>query len=489
MRIISSVVFSCLLALAVNAESVVDLVDDDFDSKLNSYDTSLVMFYAPWCGHCKRLKPEFEKAASLLKSNDPPITLAKVDCTEGGKSTCNKFSVQGYPTLKIFKNGEVSSEYNGPREAAGIAKYMRAQVGPSAKDLLSVKAAEDFLEKEEVAVVGLFSSESSALKDALVKLADKLRETVRFAISTNKDVLEKLGQSDKVVLYRPKHLSNKFESDSVVYDGAATKEALNTWVEKNFHGLVGHRTVDNTAQFKQPLAVAYFGVNYVKNAKGTNYWRNRILKVAQSFRDDFNFAISNKDDFQQELNEYGLEYIGDDKPRVAIKDASGSKYVMQDAFSIENLEKFLNDVKSGKLEPYLKSEALPDNSGPLKTAVAKNFDEVVTNNDKDTLIEFYAPWCGHCKKLGPVFADLAEALKNEDVAIVKMDATANDVPSRFEVRGFPTLYWLAKDSKDNIQRYEGGREKDDFIKYIAKHATKELRGWDRSGEPKDLKEL
>lgn len=102
----------------------------------------------------------------------------------------------------------------------------------------------------------------------------------------------------------------------------------------------------------------------------------------------------------------------------------------------------------------MKSEAIPDNTTPLKTAVAKNFDEVVTNNGKDTLIEFYAPWCGHCKKLGPIFEEVANALKDEDVAIVKMDATANDVPSKFEVRGFPTLYWLAKDDKDNHVRYE-----------------------------------
>jgi len=483
------IIFSCLLASFVNAESVVDLVDDDFDSKLNSYDTALVMFYAPWCGHCKRLKPEFEKAAQLLKSNDPPVTLVKVDCTEGGKSTCNKFSVQGYPTLKIFKAGEMSSEYNGPREAAGIAKYMRAQVGPSAKDLLNVKSTEEFLAKEDVSVVGFFSGESSELKSAFEKLADKLRETVRFGISTNQDVLAKFGYSDKVVLYRPKHLNNKFEPDTVVFSGASTREALNTWVEKNYHGLVGHRSVDNAAQFKQPIVIAYFKVDYVKNAKGTNYWRNRILKVAQSFRDDFNFAVSNKDDFQQELNEFGLEYIGDDKPRVTVRDASGSKFVLKEEFSIENLEKFLNDVKGGKLEAYMKSEPIPDNSAPLKTAVAKNFDEVVTNNGKDTLIEFYAPWCGHCKKLTPIFEEVASTLKDEDVAIVKMDATANDVPSKFEVRGFPTLYWLSKDNKDKMVRYEGGREKDDFIKYIAKHATKELKGWDRSGEPKDLKEL
>nr|SVE73479.1 EOG090X0438 [Daphnia atkinsoni] len=474
---------------STSADSVVDLVDDDFDSKLSSYDTALVMFYAPWCGHCKRLKPEFEKAASLLKNNDPPITLVKVDCTEGGKSTCNKFSVQGYPTIKIFKNGEVSSEYNGPRESAGIAKFMRAQVGPSAKELLNVKAAEDFLAKEDVAVVGFFADETSELKNMFLKLADKLRESVKFGVSSNKDVLAKYGYSDNVVLFRPKHLHNKFEPDFVIFDGAATKEAINAWVEKNFFGLVGHRSVDNAAQFKDPIVVAYFGVDYVKNPKGTNYWRNRILKVAQSLTDSFTFAISNKDDFQQELNEFGLEYINDDKPRVAVRDASGKKFTMKDAFSIENLQKFLNDVKEGKLEPYMKSEAIPDNSTPLKTAVAKNFNEVVVDNGKDTLIEFYAPWCGHCKKLGPIFDELANALKDEDVAIVKMDATANDVPSKFEVRGFPTLYWLAKDDKDNHVRYEGGREKDDFIKYIAKHATKELKGWDRSGSPKDLKEL
>lgn len=81
------------------------------------------------------------------------------------------------------------------------------------------------------------------------------------------------------------------------------------------------------------MVVAYYGVDYVKNTKGTNYWRNRILKVAQSFLDEFNFAISNKDDFQQELNEYGLEYINDDKPRVAVRNAKGTKFVMKDAFS------------------------------------------------------------------------------------------------------------------------------------------------------------
>jgi len=102
---------------------------------------------------------------------------------------------------------------------------------------------------------------------------------------------------------------------------------------------------------------------------------------------------------------------------------------------------------------------------------------------KDVLVEFYAPWCGHCKKLTPVYEELGDKMANEEVEIVKMDATANDVPPQFNVRGFPTLYWLPKDSK-SPKSYEGGREVDDFVKYIAEHATTELNGFDRKGKAK-----
>ena len=67
-------------------------------------------------------------------------------------------------------------------------------------------------------------------------------------------------------------------------------------------------------------------------------------------------------------------------------------------YRIENLQAFVNDLDEGNLEPYIKSEAVPEkNDGGVKVAVAKNFDDVVPK-DKDVLIEFYAPWCGHCKK-------------------------------------------------------------------------------------------
>lgn len=119
----------------------------------------------------------------------------------------------------------------------------------------------------------------------------------------------------------------------------------------------------------------------------------------------------------------------------------------------------MSDLKNNRLEPFLKSEPIPeDNFGPVQVAVAKNFDEVVTNSGRDALIEFYAPWCGHCKKLAPVYDELGEKLKDEEVDIVKMDATANDVPADYDVRGFPTLYWSPKNQKSQPVRYEVRRQ-------------------------------
>lgn len=446
------------------------------------------MFYAPWCGHCKRLKPEFTQAAELMKDDDPPVYLAKVDCTEAGKDTCTKFGVSGYPTLKIFKNGELSSDYNGPREANGIVKFMRSQVGPASKELKSVSDFESFIAKDDVAIVAFLAEKDSKLEKTYQKISDTLREKARFGHSSVGAVSKKASQkADTLVIYRPKQLANKFEPDTLVYDGAFDSEDIQKWVKSNYHGLVGIRTQDSSKDFAQPLVIAYYNVDYKKNVKGTNYWRNRILKVAQTYKGDLNFAVSNKDEFQHELNEYGIEFTPSDKPIVTAKNAKGQKFKMEEEFSVENFEAFLKKMQGGELEPFLKSEPIPDmNEGGVTIAVGKNFDDVVLNSGKDALIEFYAPWCGHCKKLTPIYDELGEKLKDEDVSIIKMDATANDVPELFEVRGFPTLFWLPKDSK-KPEKYEGGREVDDFIKYIAKHATNELKGYDRDGKPKESK--
>lgn len=63
----------------------------------------------------------------------------------------------------------------------------------------------------------------------------------------------------------------------------------------------------------------------------------------------------------------------------------------------------------------------------MTTLVGKNHDEFVLDETKDVLVEYYAPWCGHCKKLAPIWADLAKKTEGiENLIIAQMDATQNE---------------------------------------------------------------
>lgn len=135
---------------------------------------------------------------------------------------------------------------------------------------------------------------------------------------------------------------------------------------------------------------------------------------------------------------------------------------------MESLRDWAAGVKSGKYKYVPKSEPIPEsNNGPVKVLVGKNWDEIVNDATKNVFVEFYAPWCGHCKTLAPKYEVLGERFANSnDVIIAKIDGTANDVESHVEVRGFPTLVLYTKDGKTAPISYNGDRDADAMEKWI-----------------------
>jgi len=223
-----------------------------------------------------------------------------------------------------------------------------------------------------------------------------------------------------------------------------------------------------------PVAKTYFPLDTANNPKQTTYYLNRLKKLALKYKNKIVFTMVNirNSDFEQDLDQLGRK--SEKEFVLAIEDTPNQKnYLFEESFNQANLEKFFEDFSEGKLSAHVRSEKIPTKEeGAVKTVVGKTFEQIVNDPTKDVMIEFYAPWCGHCKSLAPKFESLAKKMsKFDSVVVAKMDATANDFDrSRFEVKGYPTIFFVPAKAGAKPVLYEGERETSDMAKFIKKKA-------------------
>jgi len=141
-------------------------------------------------------------------------------------------------------------------------------------------------------------------------------------------------------------------------------------------------------------------------------------------------------------------------PGIVIEDRDNNKnfvFPESDTVTAEALKKHFADYFDGSLKATTKSQAEPaNNNGPVKVIVGTTFDAIALDDSKDVLVEFYAPWCGHCKSLAPKYETLGQDFSGDsNIVIAKVDATENDTPAKVE--GFPTLIFYPAGDKKKIQ--------------------------------------
>ena len=462
-----SLVFLALIAFTACDDDfplekdVIILTDATFDKAVEKYEYLLVLFYAPWCGHCKKFHPEYEKAATVLRKEN--LYLAKVDATVE-KKLAEKFEIQGFPTVKLFIKGQ-AIEYTGGRRESEVINWMRKKTGPATKALKTVEEVEKFQKDNDVVLV-YFGSNKADIEE-FTKVARK-NEDFPFGVVEAEDVIKKFSKAGTIVLFK------NFDEG---------KRELNEIKEKAIDEFIDKFSAPKVMKFDEKAAQIIFGkalpAIMLYASEKSEKW-GEYEKLMKSVSDKLNGKLKVVlTDIKEGMAARLAEYIGikeSDLPSVRIADtrADLKKYNMEGEINEKNILQFVEDWENKKLKPHLKTAEEPkENNGDVFVVVGKTFEKEVINNDKDVMLLFYAPWCGHCKALHPKYEEVAKKLKekNPKLVLAKIDATENEVES-VNISGFPTVKFYPGNKKDKAPLdYNGDRSVDDIIKFIKTNAA------------------
>ncbi|KAL1543823.1 Thioredoxin-like domain [Salvia divinorum] len=467
------IAFAAAISTAEESESkefVVTLDRSNFTEFVAKHKFVVVEFYAPWCGHCKKLAPEYEKAASVLSTSDPPVSLAKVDANEEqNKAISNKFEVRGFPTIKILRyGGSVVQEYKGPREADGIVTYLKKQSGPASFEIKAPEEASSIIDDNKILVVGVFPEFSGEKFENFTTLTKRLRADYEFGHTLAAKVLPRGDSSATGPLVR---LFKPFDELFVDFEEFDV-DALVKFVEETSIPTV---TLFNKDPKSHPFVIKYFNVHNAKAMLFLNFsteyfdaFKSKYYEVAQLYKGkNLTFLMGDVEASQGAFQYFGIK--DEQVPVIIIQTNDGEKFLKPN-IEPDQIASWVKDFKDGNVQPYKKSEPIPEvNNEPVKVVVADTLQDMVFNSGKNVLVEFYAPWCGHCKKLAPILDEVAISFENDaDVLIANIDATANDLPpATFDVKGYPTLYF--RSSTGNLLQYDGDMTKDNIIEFIKKN--------------------
>lgn len=471
--------------------AVVKLTTSDFKDFLDENPLVLTEFFAPWCGYCKQLAPEFVKAADSLNETHPKIKLAQVDCTEEEK-LCQQHNIKGYPTLKVMRGAyHQPDDYEGPRDAAGIVDYMIKQSLPPVQLVSDVDAFVSAALRETkpffVQILPSAAHTTATHNETYSDIANEQRRTMSFYSIEDDANIAAFGKlisadiSGDEPLYLVVHPN---ELDDVrKYAGSGEKLDLIDWATNAkvpYFGDINRDTYMIYMGLSLPLGYYFYNTKAERDAVDA-YFREQGKK----HQGKMNFVGLDATQFGRhaEILNMNAEVV----PLFAIQDnGNGRKYgIDQTEYpsgpSTDVITDFVEKFFAGEIEPIIKSEPLPTqeeiDAQAVVKLVAHNYNEILDDTTKDIFVKYYAPWCGHCKKLAPIWEELAEIYdsKAEDskVVIADVDHTLNDVDTPFVIEGYPTLIMYpangAVDPKSGMREgivFDKARDLDALIKYV-----------------------
>lgn len=369
----------------------------------------------------------------------------------------------------MFRKGE-AGEYGGSRKTDGIVSYMRKQSLPAVSDVTAANH-DEFKGADKIVLIAYLDESDKSNKATFSDFADAHRDDFLFGISTDSAAAAGV-KAPAVVLYKT------FDEGRNDFTGKLSASALSEFAKEHAVPLLDEISPDNFALYAEagiPLAYIFVEASDPKRAEITK----AIEPVAREHKGKLNFVWIDAAKFADHAK--SLNLAQPTWPAFAIQNVQAmTKFPLDQSLPVDfkHVDSFVKDFVAGKVTPSVKSQPIPKvQDESVFVLVADEFDSLVKDSTKDLFVEFYAPWCGHCKKLKPTYDLLGDkfADKKSKVVVAKFDATENDVPASagFKVAGFPTIKFRPA-GKTEWLSYEGDRSLESMIEYIEANATNDL---------------
>jgi protein disulfide-isomerase A1 len=439
-------------------ESVYVLEDSNAANFISQNNIVFVKFYAPWCGHCKQMAPAFSDLGKKYNVDGSLVKIAKLDATVQ-KEFAGQHRIQGFPTIKLFIGGN-PVDYQGERTVEAMTSFIEKKSNFQVNFINQPSEVEAFSSKK-LALLFVVPQEDKENIKVFTSICANF-ETVDCAFTdSKKNTNIELNGDLGLIVFR------SFDDGTKALDltEGVSSDAVKQFIEAHRYPIVSEfdQEAANRIFGEQKQTLFFFDDNFESDqSRAFKEFAKENINNAEGLI----FCISKiSEGFGQRLADYVGVKTGPTARYVKFNNGGLDKFIVND-FSKQGLVQSLQDFKDNKLQIHHKSAPVPaTNNEPVKVVVGETFQSLVLTADKFVLLEAYAPWCGHCKKLEPVYVELAEKVKsNPDIVIAKMDATENEHPM-MAVTGFPTIR-LFKPNDPTPVDYQGDRSLNDLIQFI-----------------------
>eukprot|EP00916_Digyalum_oweni_P002889 GHVL01005338.1.p1 GENE.GHVL01005338.1~~GHVL01005338.1.p1 ORF type:complete len:496 (+),score=43.26 GHVL01005338.1:2962-4449(+) len=466
------------------SQHIVELVDKYFESLLQGYTTSLILFYAPWSDWSRSMLPEYETAKLKLSIKNSKILFAKTDSSTNPVIT-SKFDVQDFPTLLLL-NGESTHKYDGGAQPNQIVNFVNRHLNQYAL-INTSDELKKYLEHKDQLFIGFLPYDDDDAALNTFRDAAKYIDEVLFVHTHSKEVVKSFAKDFDLTFFEvPRGAVFAPHSDEpTIYEGSFTNlSEIITFVNSYRLPAVVPFDADSAASlFKQRRTIVFLLLNGVDHNQTE---METFETVANHYRTKLIFSVSSGTEDPSARRLYDMLGIDEsDFPcvRAATANPNGSNFwhpVLKYSYhgsltDSAELGEWLKQMDSQLLAPYVKSEA--DNNysgqkGPVWIATANTFNQLVTMSSSDVVVLFHTPWCGSCRKIEPFFKSVAEKFQNSStLQFVKIDGSQNEV-TQLHLSSFPSILMFPAHTKSRPIKANVGIESErDLMVFIKESAS------------------